>query len=228
MNKIAVPKGRFRVWLEENRLVPDPSKMHGSSAIAEILRVANHWAHKLLLYIAQVALALMVVLVIMTVTLRYVFRTGIGWAEEVPVLLVTLFAFLATAIGVRDHMHISMNVFYNIFPSGGKTRKVLDFLSDLCVLVCGLFMLFYGWRYAARLAVLPGVLPMTGWPTFIQYLPAPMAGFVIAFDQLLFMTGVLDPDDLLYSEKEVDWNEVVKEQRQEALAGHTIEGGDLS
>jgi TRAP-type C4-dicarboxylate transport system permease small subunit len=89
-------------------------------------------------------------------------------------------------------------------------------------------MLFYGWRYAARLAVLPGVLPMTGWPTFIQYLPAPMAGFVIAFDQLLFMTGVLDPDDLLYSEKEVDWNEVVKEQRQEVLAGHAIEGGDLS
>lgn len=41
MNKIAVPKGRFRVWLEENRLVPDPSKMHGSSAIAEILRVAD-------------------------------------------------------------------------------------------------------------------------------------------------------------------------------------------
>jgi len=228
MNKIAAPKGRVRVWLEENRLVPDPSKMHGASAVAEMLRVLNHWAHKILLYIAQVALAVMVVLVIMTVTLRYVFRTGIGWAEEVPVLLVILFAFLATAIGVRDHMHISMNVVYNMFPSHGKIRKVLDFFGDFCVLLCGAFLVFYGTRYVARLSVLTGILPMTGWPTFIQYIPAPMAGFVIVFDQVLFMTGILDKEDLLYSKKEVDWSEVVKEQRKEALADHSTEGGDLS
>jgi TRAP-type C4-dicarboxylate transport system permease small subunit len=221
------PKSRVRGWLEDNRLVPDRTRMHGPAMIPELLRVFNHWAHKILLYISQVALAVMVVLVIMTVTLRYVFSTGIGWAEEVPVLLVTLFAFLACAIGVRDHMHISVNIVYNLFPSNGKIRKAMDIFSDVCVLLCGLFLMFFGTTYVSRLMNLTGTLPMTGWPTFIQYLPAPMAGFVITFDSVLFLTGILKKDDLLYSEKEVDYTELLKEQRLEAKTASSNDGGDV-
>ena len=74
---------------------------------------------------------------------------------------------------------------------------------------------------------LTGTLPMTGWPTFIQYLPAPMAGFVITFDSVLFLTGILKKDDLLYSEKEVDYTELLKEQRLEAKTASSNDGGDV-
>ncbi len=57
-----------------------------------------------------------------------------------------------------------------------------------------------------------GKLPMTGLPTWVQYTPAPMTGFLMTFDSILFLTGVLKPDDLLYSEKEVDYVEVVRER----------------
>ncbi|MDD4011091.1 MAG: hypothetical protein PHI83_03000, partial [Sphaerochaetaceae bacterium] len=55
----------------------------------------------------------------------------------------------------------------------------------------------------------------TGWPTFIQYIPAPLAGFLMTFDSILFLTGVLKSDDLLYSEKEIDYVQLVKEQKAE-------------
>lgn len=210
---------KVRSYLESNHLLPDLAGKRGLHRIAELLRTLNHWTHKLLLYIAQVALALMVVLVIFTVILRYVFNTGIGWAEEVPRLLVTLFAFLACAIGVRDHMHISVSIVYNLFKEGSKMRKAFVIFADFCILLCGLFLLVYGWQYTKRLMGLPGTLPMTGWPTFIQYLPAPLAGFVMTFDSLLFLTGILDRDDLLYSEKEVDYLEIVKHQREDVLGG---------
>ena len=168
-----------------------------------------------MLLVAQVSLLVMVVLVTYTVTLRYCFNTGVGWAEEVPRLLVTLFAFLAMSMGVRDHLHIGVNIFYNVFPKDGGARKFMIFLGDFIVLLCGLFMLFYGYRYCARLYPLPGRLPMTGLATWWQYVPIPMAGFVITFDSLLFLSGALRRDNFLYSEPEVDYEEEYKAQNKE-------------
>lgn len=208
---------RVHTYLEQNHLVPDLTGKKGLQVFAELLRTLNHWAHKIILCIAEVALTIMVVVVITTVFMRYVLNTGIGWAEEVPRLLVVLFAFLASAIGVRDHMHISVNIIYNLFKENSKGRKALIVFSDLCIFICGLFLLVYGAQYTKRLMGLPGILPMTGWPTWIQYLPAPIAGFVIAFDSILFLTGVLDRNELLYSEPETDFVEEAKKQKEAAM-----------
>jgi TRAP-type C4-dicarboxylate transport system permease small subunit len=210
---------KARKWLKDNHLAADFTGCDtGGKRFGEVLLVINHWAHKVILYISEIALALMLVTVFMTVVLRYVFSTGIGWAEEFPRLMVTLFAFLACAIGVRDHMHIGVNIIYNRFKPNGKIRKALDVASDVCVLVCGVFLFYYGGKYMLKLANLPGTLPMTGWPTFIQYIPAPLAGFLMTFDSILFLTGVLKSDDLLYSEKEIDYAQIVKDQEAKGEA----------
>lgn len=185
-----------------------------SISVKNSILAFNKFVHKLMLWIAQISLVFMVILVTYTVTLRYVFNSGFGWAEEVPVLLVTLFAFLAMAMGVRDRLHISVGIVYNFFPKGGAVRRFLVFFGDIVVLLCGLFMLFYGYQYCSRLFNLPGRLPMTGLATWWQYLPVPVAGFVISFDSLLFLTGMLDRDDFLYSEPETDFEEEYKEQRK--------------
>lgn len=166
-----------------------------------------------MLWVADIALLGMVIIVTLTVTLRYVFNTGIGWAEEVPRLLVTLFAFLAMAMGVRDHIHIGVNIVYNMFPKDGFMRRFMLWFSDFVVFLCGAFMLYYGARRCMQMMNLPGKLPMTGLKTWIQYLPIPLAGFVISFDSLLFMTGVLDRNDMQYSEPETDYAEEYKESR---------------
>lgn len=166
-----------------------------------------------MLLTADIALLSMVVIVSLTVLLRYAFNTGIGWAEEVPRLLVTLFAFLAMAMGVRDHIHIGVNLVYNMFPKEGKIRRFMIWFADFIVFLCGAFMLYYGGKRCLQMMNLPGKLPMTGLKTWVQYLPIPMAGFVIAFDSILFMTGVLSRDELCYSEPEVDYAEEYEESR---------------
>ncbi|MCH3908265.1 MAG: TRAP transporter small permease [Sphaerochaeta sp.] len=206
-------EARFSRWLVANHLVPDTVHCTGKERFPEWLRVINHWAHKIMLYVAEIALAMMVAIVFMTVILRYFFNTGIGWAEEVPRLLVTLFAFLACAIGVRDHIHISVNVIYNL--CGPKGKWWFDKFSDSAILFCGLYMLLYGGARMIKMAGLPGTLPMTGWPVWIQYLPVPLAGFLITFDSILFLSGVLKKDDLLYSEQETDYVALVKEQKNQ-------------
>jgi TRAP-type C4-dicarboxylate transport system permease small subunit len=171
-----------------------------------------------MLLVADAALLGMVIIVTVTVFMRYVFNTGIGWAEEVPRLLVTLFAFLAMAMGVRDHIHIGVNIVYNLFPKDGAARRFMIWFSDFSVLLCGLFMLYYGAAYCYRIAQLPGRLPMTGLDTWWQYLPVPLAGFVVSFDSVLFLTGVLRRDDFLYSEPEVDYREEALAQGKETKA----------
>ena len=75
------------------------------------------------------------------------------------------------------------------------------------VLLCGLFLLISGGARTAKLFTLPGVLPITGISTAWQYLPIPVAGFVMSFDSVLFLTGIVSRDDLLYSEPEVDFTD---------------------
>lgn len=207
-----------RNWLIENRLVIEKK----DKPFVEVLRLVNRWTHKIMLIIAQISLIAMVIIVTMTVILRYCFATGIGWAEEVPRLIVVLFTFLACSMGVRDHMHVSVNIIYNLFKPNGKVRKFFEVFADVCILICGFVLMYYGNQYVRKLMRLgSGILPMTGWPTWIQYIPAPMAGFVMTFDSLLFLTGVLKADDLLYSEKEIDYMDEMLHHNQ---LNH--EGGD--
>ena len=177
------------------------------NALRKVLVPLNHFVHRIVLLIAQISMMAMVAIVTLTVVLRYCFNTGLSWAEEVPRLLVTLFAFIACAIGVRDHLHVAVNAVYNQLPVGGKARKALDVLTDVVVLLCGLFMLYSGGARTIKLFGLPGVLPITGISTAWQYLPIPVAGFVMSFDSILFLTGIISRDDLLYPEPEVDFTD---------------------
>ena len=172
------------------------------------LRAVNRWTHRVFLFIGEISLAAMIIVVTITVVLRYFFNTGIGWAEEVPRLLVTLFTFLACAMGVRDKTHMCVGVIYNRFKKDGFVRKFMEIFADVCVLVCGLFMLYYGGSRCIKMMGLAGTLPMTGLKTWWQFVPIPLAGFLITFDSILYLTGVLKPGDTLFTEPDKDASEI--------------------
>ena len=168
--------------------------------MANILRKIDHWLCTILLLIAQIAMVALVVIVTYTVVARFVFNTGNSWAEEVPRVLVALFAFLACAMGVRDHLHTTVGVLYNRLPEGGKARKVLDVFSDVLVLIISIFMIVVGSKHCLSLAQKGGQLPMTRWPTYVQYISIPISGAVMLFHSILFLTGVLKPNDTFFSD----------------------------
>jgi hypothetical protein len=111
-------------------------------------------------------------------------------------------------MGVRDKTHMCVGVVYNRFQKDGIVRKVLEVFADVCVLACGLFMLYYGGTRCLKMMGLAGTLPMTGLKTWWQFLPIPLAGFLITFDSLLYLTGVLKPGDTLFTEPDKDAAEI--------------------
>ncbi len=168
--------------------------------LAHILLAIDTIIHRILLVIAQIALFGMISIVCVVVFFRYVLNSGIIWAEEVPRTLVALFAFIACAMGVRDHLHIGINFFYNRFRVGGPGRKVLDVIFNVLVFACGAIMAIWGWNLCAQLFRF--TMPATGFPRSVQYISMPISGTIIMYDSLLFLFGVLKEDNLLYSEKE--------------------------
>ena len=182
--------------------------------IAEILRAIDTVVHRILLVIAQIALFGMIAIVCVTVFFRYVLNSGIIWAEEVPRTLVALFAFIACAMGVRDHLHISLNFFYNRFKVGGAGRKVLDIIFNLLTFACGAIMMVYGWNLCVQLFRF--TMAATGFPRSVQYISMPIAGAIIMFDSLLFLFGVLNEDSRLYSEKEEELHVIHVEKHKKA------------
>lgn len=211
---------KFHDWARRNQLTMDSVK--GSNVVTKSIILANHWCHRVVLLIAQLSMIVMLCTVFVNVILRFCFNSNIPWAEEVPGLLVTLFTFIACCIGVRDHLHISVTMVYNRFKKGGMVRKVMDVMTDVATLACGIIFLVWGIKLIQSALLRPGMLPMTGWPTWLQYVPLPIGGFIMAFDSILFLLGILKWDDLLYSEPEVDYQEILKQQAEENIA---VEGG---
>jgi hypothetical protein len=49
----------------------------------------------------------------------------------------------------------------------------------------------------------------------VQYAAVPVVGFTILVDSLLFLTGVIKPNDLLFSEPDVDYAaQVIREKKK--------------
>ncbi len=185
--------------------------------LAGILRGIDTFIHRILLVIAQVALFGMITIVCVTVFYRYVLNTGIIWAEEMPRTLVALFAFIACAMGVRDHLHIGVDFFYNRLNAGGKGRKVMDVIYNLSTFICGAIMTIYGWNLCKQLWRF--TMAATGLPRSVQYISMPIAGTIIMYDSLLFLFGVLKPDSLLYSEKEKELKVIHLKKHGDKKAG---------
>ena len=168
--------------------------------IFQTLHAVDTFVHRILLVVAQLALAAMITIVCITVYYRYVLNAGIIWAEEIPRTLVALFAFIACAMGVRDQLHIGIGVIYKHYPKGGKGRKVMDIINYTATFIAGCIMLYYGWNLCAQLGRF--TMPATGWPRWVQYISMPISGGIIAYDSVLFLMGVINENDRLYSEKE--------------------------
>lgn len=185
------------------------------SKTAEVLRTIDTFFHRILLVIAQIALAAMIIIVCATVYYRYVLNAGIIWAEEVPRILVALFAFIACAMGVRDQLHVGIGVIYNRFPKGGKARKVMDMINYGATMLAGAIMFYYGWNLCIQLGSF--TMPATEWPRWVQYISMPIAGAVMVFDSLLYILGVITEDDRMYSEKEEEY-EVIHVEKEKGGA----------
>lgn len=131
-------------------------------------------------------LVAMIVIVFTQVITRKLFSYVFVWSEEVTLLCLTWFAFIGIAIGFREGVHLAMDVISSYLPE--KLNWVLDRLIQLTIFAFGLYLVFFGWQFAARMAM--STLPATGLPNSLQYVVMPFTGVLTCLYSALQFFGV--------------------------------------
>jgi TRAP-type C4-dicarboxylate transport system permease small subunit len=88
----------------------------------------------------------MLSIILLQVILRYVFRSGFSWAEEVTVFLMAWMTFLGAAIAVKQAEHINIEMLVDRLP--GKVRRTVIFISKLLMLLFVIIFSYYGYLFA--------------------------------------------------------------------------------
>ncbi len=118
-----------------------------------------------------VLLVAMILVVVMAVITRKGFGWMFAWSEEITLLCLTWFTFMGIAIGFRERLHLSMDLFEKLPP---KILLLSDRFIDLVTFLFGLYLIFYGWNFA--MSMRGSILPATEMPNLVQYIVMPITG----------------------------------------------------
>jgi len=134
-----------------------------------------------LIMIAKILLAVMVIIVSVNVFMRYVLNSGIRWAEEISLVCIVWFTFIALAHGVKEKLHINMN----LLPSkiARKLDIILDKLSNITILFVGYIMVHYGIKLVNVTS--RSILPASNLPASVIYFPLVLSGILIISNCLI-------------------------------------------
>lgn len=98
----------------------------------------------------RVAGVLMVILIALFGWLvygRYILNNTPTWVEQAALVIVAYVTFLGAAVGIRRNTHLSIDFVREAMPS--LLRKILEVVSDVALIVFGVFMAWQGWHLVA-------------------------------------------------------------------------------
>lgn len=116
-------------------------------------------------FILGLNLALMGIFIFVNVLLRYIFNTGLPWAEEMSRFLFVWLVFLGAVGATKDNAHLGFTTLVQGLPEGPK--KVVYIISNAIVLYV-LYALFVGsWQLTTMST--NTLSPATGLPLSYMY-----------------------------------------------------------
>jgi TRAP-type C4-dicarboxylate transport system permease small subunit len=131
-----------------------------------------------------VLLVAMILIVVMAVITRKGFGWMFAWSEEITLLCLTWFTFMGIAVGFRERLHLSMELFDNLPP---KVLWVTDRFIDLVTFLFGLYLVVYGWNFAMMMR--GSILSATEMPNLVQYIVMPITGVMTCVYAALQLLG---------------------------------------
>ena len=137
--------------------------------------------YRILLEFAKLVILVIVIIVSCEVFARLVIHRSIMWSEEVALLLMVWTAFIAMAIGVEKGLHISISLFFNMFPK--VVQVVIAKINTLATIFFGYILVVYGIKLASM--TMNSTLPATQWPAGTAYCMMPVGGIFIIYFALL-------------------------------------------
>ncbi|QCP53586.1 TRAP transporter small permease [Trinickia violacea] len=132
----------------------------------------NQIVARVVAVLASICLAVLCVLVMVGVVMRYVFDNAPDYVEPVGLLLVLVVAFMGAALKVRDGGHIGLDSLVSKLPPKGQV--VLKAFQQLSMIAFAIAMC-YGSKQMA-MTTFDDQIPILGLPEAIRYLIPFVAG----------------------------------------------------
>ncbi|QHE83466.1 TRAP transporter small permease [Hydrogenophaga sp. BPS33] len=124
------------------------------------------------------------------VFMRYVFDRAPSWTEEFAITCFGWSMLLAIALGVRDGIHVRMDLLVELLPPA--VQRVIERLMLLLIAGCGGFLVWAGVRYAGDTA--GAVSAAIGYPLTWLYASAPVSGALVCLFALERVAGYRPPE----------------------------------
>lgn len=99
------------------------------------------------------------------------------WTEEAIRFLFIWASCVGAAIGIKEHIHIGIDVIVNLFPF--KVRKGFEVLVQLLLILFDLFLVVYGFQMVSKTMTQPS--PALRLPMGYVYLSVPVMGILGIF-----------------------------------------------
>jgi len=139
--------------------------------------------YKIMLVICKILLVADIIITSMSVFGRYIpFIPDPSWTEEIVLTLMAYMAVLSAALAIRRGAHIRMTALDRYLPT--KLIKILDLLSDVCIMFLAFVMLIVGWQYASTIGSKGVYVSLPKLSRFWMYFPIPVAGLAMIIFEL--------------------------------------------
>ncbi len=120
------------------------------------------------------------------VFMRYLFNSAPSWSEELVRFLFIWCSFVAAAIGVKERIHIGIDVFVNFLSV--KARSLMEIVVNVGIIVFSGYMIKYGWAVTVMTRRQPS--PALGLPMSWVYLSIPVMGVLLILYCSLELIGI--------------------------------------
>ncbi|MCG8485741.1 MAG: TRAP transporter small permease [Clostridia bacterium] len=125
-----------------------------------------------------ILMALMSIIIVVQVFMRYVMQSSLSWSEELARYLFIYIIYLGVSQAVKEDRHIRVEAFISIFPN--KVQKVIKIISDILFLVFTIIVIVKGYEIINKMIVSGQHSPALGIPMTIVY-AAPFIGYSLIF-----------------------------------------------
>ncbi|CVI19803.1 putative C4-dicarboxylate small membrane transport protein [Agrobacterium fabacearum CFBP 5771] len=128
------------------------------------------------LYIAGVGMVAMTLIVGWQVFARYILNDSPSWSEPLSLHLMSWFIMLGAAVGVRESVHLGLDILRYMMPP--RIQAAMDLTSLALIFFFGVGMCWYGTVLSA--GTWTATIPVLGWPGGMDFFPLIGGGFLIA------------------------------------------------
>jgi len=152
------------------------------------MRILKYLMDRLFAGLTWFALALLVamtVIIFCNVFCRYLLNFSLAWADEISLILLIWFVFIALAVGVRMKYMVAIDMITVLFPNAKRVDRVVTLVVHFLTFAFGLMLIYFGWELIkiGSYSTLASIEVATYW----EYVFIPVSGVLVMYSALIHL-----------------------------------------